>query len=44
MNNTINHICYTGIGARKSGNHTRKQFLDIMNKSTKKTCSSYINH
>ena len=38
--NTDN-ICYTGVGSIKSGNHTKKQFLKIMNKS-KKECSVYI--
>ena len=36
------NICYTGIGAIKSGNHTKKQFLKIMNKTSKKDCSVYI--
>ena len=27
------NIRYTGIGARKDGNHTRKQFLSIMDKN-----------
>ena len=34
-------IYYTGIGARKSGKHTRKQFLDIMNKTFKQTCAEH---
>ena len=34
-NTKIKHICYTGYGARKDGNHTRKQFLEIMNRSSK---------
>jgi hypothetical protein len=38
--NTDN-ICYTGIGSIKSGNHTQKQFLKIMNKNSKKECSIY---
>jgi hypothetical protein len=37
----IKYICYTGIGARKSGNHTRKQYLNVMNKHFKKDCSKY---
>lgn len=38
-----NNICYTGIGAlKKSGNHTRKQYLEVMNKNLKKDCSLYI--
>ena len=38
--NTDN-ICYTGVGSIKSGNHTKKQFLNIMNKNSKKECSIY---
>jgi len=34
-------ICYTGIGARKSGKHTKKQYLDVMNKNFKKDCATY---
>lgn len=33
-------ICYTGIGSKKDGNHTKKQFLKIM-KKYKKDCSVY---
>ena len=36
------NIRYTGLGARKDGNHTRKQFLSIMDKNFKKDCSVYI--
>jgi hypothetical protein len=25
------YICYTGIGSKKSGNHTKKEFLKVMN-------------
>ena len=33
---TINYeICYDGIGARKTGVHTKTQFLNIMNKISK---------
>lgn len=38
----MDKICYTGIGARKNGNHTRKQFLNIMDKKFKLECSKYI--
>jgi hypothetical protein len=38
----IENICYTGIGARKNGNHSRKQYLSVMNKHFKKDCSKYI--
>ena len=37
-----NSICYTGDGSVKSGNHTKKQYLEIMNKIYKKKCSIYI--
>ena len=37
-----NNICYTGIGSVKRGNHTRKQYLEVMNKNYKKQCSVYI--
>jgi hypothetical protein len=35
------YICYTGIGSRKSGNHTRKQYLNVMKKHFKNDCSKY---
>ena len=38
----MNNICYTGEGALKSGNHTQKQYLNVMNKNFKKKCSVYI--
>jgi hypothetical protein len=31
-------ICYTGVGSKKSGNHTKKQFLNTMNKHFKNEC------
>ncbi len=37
-----NNICYTGIGSVKTGNHTKKQYLEVMNKNYKKECSVYI--
>ena len=37
-----NNICYTGIGSVKTGNHTKKQYLEVMNKNFKKECSVYI--
>ena len=39
--NKIN-IYYTGFGAVKSGNHTKKQYLKVMNKNFKQDCSVYI--
>ena len=35
------NIFYTDIGARKSGNHTQKQYLQVMDKHFKKDCSVY---
>lgn len=35
------NICYTGIGSVKSGNHTRKKYLEVMNKNFKKECTTY---
>ena len=37
-----NNICYTGIASVKSGNHTQKKYLEVMNKNFKKKCSVYI--
>jgi hypothetical protein len=37
-----NNICYTGEGAVKTGNHTQKQYLEVMNKHFLKKCSVYI--
>jgi len=33
-------IYYTGVGAKKSGYHTEKEFMKVMKKS-KKACSTY---
>ncbi len=41
---SLNNICYDGMGARKSGNHTRKQFLQVMNKNLEKTVQNIKNH
>jgi hypothetical protein len=35
-------ICYSGMGALESGNHTQKEFLDIMDKRYKRACPLYI--
>ena len=37
-----NNICYTGVGSVTSGNHTKKQYIKVMNKNFKKACSVYI--
>jgi hypothetical protein len=38
---SIDNICYTGIGSLKTGNHTKKQYLEVMDKNFKKECSVY---
>jgi len=38
----VEYIYYTGIGAKKSGKHTIKEFLDIMNKTANIQCSDYM--
>ena len=38
----MDNICYTGIGANKTGNHTKKQFLKIANKKFHYECSRFI--
>lgn len=40
--NSSNNIYYTGIGAKKSGKHSIKEFLQIMKNNYKKQCNSYI--
>lgn len=37
-----NNICYTGIGSLNRSNHTKKQFLHIMDSNFNKDCSEYI--
>ena len=38
----MNNICYTGIGARKSGKHTIAQYLKVMDKTARKDCPAYF--
>lgn len=38
---TTNEICYTGMGSRKTGNHTKKQYLKVMDKNFKNDCSIF---
>jgi hypothetical protein len=38
----MNTICYTGIGARKSGKHTIPQYLKVMDKTSRKDCPAYF--
>ena len=37
-----NNICYTGTGSVKTGNYTKKQYLEAMNKNFKKKCSVHM--
>ena len=36
------NIYYTGIGAKKSGKHTEKEYLEVMDKNFKKDCSVHM--
>jgi len=38
----VQYIYYTGIGAKKSGKHTVKEFLDIMEKNYAIQCSEIL--
>lgn len=38
----MDHIYYTGIGAKKNGKHTVKEFLKIMNKHFNIQCSEFL--
>jgi hypothetical protein len=40
--NKDNHICYTGLNSVKTGNYTKKKYLEAMNTHFKKECSVYI--
>ena len=35
-------ICYDGVGALESGNHTPRQYLNVMNKHFKRECPRYF--
>jgi len=37
-----NHICYTGMNSVKTGNYTKKKYLETMNKYFTKECSVYL--
>lgn len=39
----MSKILYTGLGAKKSGYHTEKEFLDIMNRIFREACIDYHN-
>lgn len=36
-------LCYTGIGAKKSGIYSEKEFVKIMNKKIGRECGMYLN-
>ena len=38
----VEYIYYTGIGAKKNGKHTIKEFLNIMNKNFNIECSKFL--
>jgi hypothetical protein len=38
----MDYIYYTGIGAKKNGKHTVKEFLKIMNKHFNIQCSEFL--
>lgn len=38
----VEYIYYTGVGAKKNGKHTTKEFLKIMNKHFKIECSEFL--
>jgi hypothetical protein len=40
--NKNNNICYTGFNSVKTGNYTKKKYLESMNKNFKKECSVYM--
>jgi len=40
--NKNNNICYTGFNSVKTGNYTKKKYLEAMNKNFKKECSVYM--
>jgi hemerythrin len=38
----VEYIYYTGVGSKKDGKHTVKEFLDIMNSHFKIDCSNFL--
>ena len=38
----VEYIYYTGIGSKKNGKHTIKEFLSIMNKNFNIECSKFL--
>jgi len=40
--NATNMICYTGVGSVKTGNHTKKQYVKVMNKNFRTKCSVHM--
>lgn len=39
---TTKTICYTGIGAKPTGNHSESEFMNIMNREYRKECAEYM--
>ena len=39
--NNKSNICYTGVGAKKKGTHTRDEFMKVMKKNGKLGCSKH---
>ena len=35
-------ICYTGVGSKKNGNYSLKNFFSLMEKNFKKECSRFL--
>ena len=40
-NRNTKYVCYTGVGAKKNGTHTEDEFINIMKKNGKISCSKY---
>jgi hypothetical protein len=40
--NKSNNICYTGLNSVKTGNYTKKTYLEAMEKNFKKECSIHL--
>ena len=36
------NICYTGVGSKKNGNYSLKNFFSLMEKNFKKECSRFL--
>ena len=42
MKNVGDSICYTGVGALKKKNHTKKEYLGVMKKNFRKKCKEFV--